>query len=181
MLTLDPNTANTNIFLSEDNRKARAVTESLPYPHHSDRFYSFFAVMCANALTGRCYWEVEREGWVSISVAYRGMNRKGEGNESRFGRNDKSWALFASDQAFSAWHNDNSKSVLTTASFLPKRIAVYLDWDAGTLSFYGVSSDILIHLHTFQTTFTEPLYPGFGFRYGCAVYLETGANYTFKS
>ncbi|CAI5682235.1 unnamed protein product [Oreochromis niloticus] len=26
-----------------------------------------------------------------------------------------------------------------------------------------VSSDTLIHLHTFHTTFTEPLYPGFGF------------------
>ncbi|KAI3363944.1 hypothetical protein L3Q82_001522 [Scortum barcoo] len=42
------------------------------------------------------------------------------------------------------------------------RVAVYVDCPAGTLSFYRVSSDTLIHLHTFNTTFTEPLYPGFG-------------------
>ncbi|CAI5682229.1 unnamed protein product [Oreochromis niloticus] len=45
------------------------------------------------------------------------------------------------------------------------RAAVYVDCPAGTLSFYRVSSDSLIHLHTFNTTFTEPLYPGFGFEY----------------
>ncbi|KAJ8362293.1 hypothetical protein AAFF_G00384680 [Aldrovandia affinis] len=41
-------------------------------------------------------------------------------------------------------------------------VGVFLDWPAGTLSFYSVSSDTLTHLHTFHTTFTEPLYPGFG-------------------
>ncbi|KAL4009214.1 hypothetical protein ACER0C_003066 [Sarotherodon galilaeus] len=39
--------------------------------------------------------------------------------------------------------------------------AVYVDCPAGTLSFYRVSSDTLIHLHTFNTTFTQTLYPGF--------------------
>ncbi|CAI5657096.1 unnamed protein product [Oreochromis niloticus] len=42
-----------------------------------------------------------------------------------------------------------------------RRVAVYVDCPAGTLSFYIVSSDTLIHLHTFNTTFTETLYPGF--------------------
>ncbi|MED6275516.1 hypothetical protein CHARACLAT_027277, partial [Characodon lateralis] len=42
------------------------------------------------------------------------------------------------------------------------RVAVYVDCPAGILSFYRVSSDSLIHLHTFNTTFTEPLYAGFG-------------------
>lgn len=36
------------------------------------------------------------------------------------------------------------------------------DWPAGTLSFYEVFSDTMTHLHTFQATFTEPLYPAFG-------------------
>ncbi|KAM9339617.1 NLR family CARD domain-containing protein 3-like [Symphorus nematophorus] len=47
--------------------------------------------------------------------------------------------------------------------------AVYVDCAAGSLSFYRVSSDKLIHLHTFNTTFTEPLYPGFGFGFGFGV------------
>ncbi|KAI3363889.1 hypothetical protein L3Q82_001485 [Scortum barcoo] len=43
------------------------------------------------------------------------------------------------------------------------KVAVYLDCPAGTLSFYRVSSGRLTHLYTFNSTFTEPLYPGFGF------------------
>ncbi|XP_028456305.1 tripartite motif-containing protein 16 [Perca flavescens] len=42
------------------------------------------------------------------------------------------------------------------------RVGVYVDCPAGTLSFYRVSSVSLIHLYTFNTTFTQPLYPGFG-------------------
>ncbi|XP_071370426.1 NLR family CARD domain-containing protein 3-like, partial [Centroberyx affinis] len=37
------------------------------------------------------------------------------------------------------------------------KVAVYLDWPAGSLSFYSVSPDTVIHIHTFHTTFTEPL------------------------
>ncbi|CAI5684780.1 unnamed protein product [Oreochromis niloticus] len=52
------------------------------------------------------------------------------------------------------------------------RVAVYVDCPAGTLSFYRVSSDTLIHLHTVNTTFTEPVYPGFGFwSYGSTLSL----------
>ena len=41
------------------------------------------------------------------------------------------------------------------------RVGLYLDWLAGTLSFYRVSSDTLTHLDTLRPTFTEPVYPGF--------------------
>ncbi|KAM9356786.1 NLR family CARD domain-containing protein 3-like [Symphorus nematophorus] len=169
-LTLDPNTTNRNVFLCEGNRKATLVNEKLPYPDHPDRFDLLFAVLCVNGLTGRCYWEVNREGWVSIGVTYRGIGRKGDDTECRLGRNDKSWALFASDDLLSAWHDDGSKTVFLPHP-LPKRVAVYLDWHAGTLTFYGVVSDSLIHLHTFHASFTEPLYPGFGFRFDSAVSL----------
>ncbi|XP_051277172.1 protein NLRC3 isoform X2 [Dicentrarchus labrax] len=170
-LTLDPNTANTNVFLSEENRKAETVRETLPYPNHPDRFDFLYAVMCANGLTGRCYWEVEREGWLSIGVTYRGISRKGDDNDCRLGRNDKSWALFVSVDLFSAWHNDRSKTICIPPYTLPQKVAVYLDWHAGTLSFFRVISDTLIHLHTFHCTFTEPVYPAFGFRFGSAVSL----------
>nr|XP_046262975.1 neoverrucotoxin subunit beta-like [Scatophagus argus] len=171
-LALDPNTANRNVFLSEDNRKAATARETLPYPDHPDRFDFMYAVLCDNDLRGRCYWEVEREGWLSIGVTYRGIRRKGDDNECRFGRNDKSWALFASADLFSAWHNDRSETIYVPPSFLPTRVAVYLDWHAGTLSFYRITSGALNHLHTFHSTFTEPLYPGFGFRSGSTVSLS---------
>ncbi|XP_031675262.1 AT-rich interactive domain-containing protein 1A-like [Oncorhynchus kisutch] len=40
-------------------------------------------------------------------------------------------------------------------------VGVFLDWLVGTLSFYEIYSDTMTHVYTFQTIFTEPLYPGF--------------------
>ncbi|KAL7405980.1 hypothetical protein ABVT39_011298 [Epinephelus coioides] len=51
------------------------------------------------------------------------------------------------------------------------RIAVYVDCPAGTLSFYRVVPDLLVHLHTFNSTFTGPLYPGFTVWPGSSVSL----------
>ncbi|KAL0199931.1 hypothetical protein M9458_003118, partial [Cirrhinus mrigala] len=43
---------------------------------------------------------------------------------------------------------------------ISSRIGVFVDHSAGTLSFYSVS-DTMSLIHTVQTTFTQPLYPGF--------------------
>ncbi|XP_045917203.1 neoverrucotoxin subunit alpha-like [Micropterus dolomieu] len=162
-LTFDTNTVHREIKLSEDNRKATRVEEDQSYPDHPDRF-DFHQLLCREGLTGRCYWEVEWRTWVSIAVSYRGIRRKGDHrdrNACRFGENDKSWTLECSGYYF-PFHNNKGGGFSSSPS--PSgRVAVYVDCPAGTLSFFRVSSDTLIHLHTFNTTFTEPLYPGFGF------------------
>ncbi|XP_078147765.1 protein NLRC3-like isoform X3 [Centroberyx gerrardi] len=161
-LTLDPNTANRILFLSEDNRKVTAVREEQPYPDHPERFDYWYQLLCRNGLTGRCYWEVERKGAVHIGVTYRGISRRGRSEDCRLGGNEKSWSLECYDDRYSA--RRNNRSVFTGISSSDSdRVAVYLDWPAGSLSFYRVSSDTLIHIHTFHSTFTEPLYPGFLF------------------
>ncbi|XP_071399967.1 uncharacterized protein [Centroberyx affinis] len=167
-LTLDPDTVHRQLLLSEDNRKVTKVTEEQPYPDHPERFDYFEQLLCSNGLTGRCYWEVERKGEVDIGVTYRGIKRKGWG-ECRLGWNNKSWSLSCSDKSYSAWHKDRFTVILSSSD--SNRVAVYLDWPAGSLSFYTVSSDTLIHIHTFHSTFTEPLYPGFRFRSGSSVSL----------
>ena len=58
-LTLDPNTANRGLSLSEDNRKVTLVREQQSYPDHPERFDCWPQVLCRESLTGRCYWEVE--------------------------------------------------------------------------------------------------------------------------
>ena len=93
-LTLDPNTAYRELSLSEDNRKVTRVGEVQSYPDHPDRFDSWPLVLGREALTGRCYWEVEREGGVEIGVTYRGITRRGGGNDSWLGGKNKSWAPF---------------------------------------------------------------------------------------
>ncbi|KAL2086801.1 hypothetical protein ACEWY4_017860 [Coilia grayii] len=158
-LTLDPNTADRHLALSEGNRKVTYVREEQTYPDHPDRF-DCAQVLCREGLPGRYYWEAEWSGVeVEIAVAYKTIQRKGEGNERSFGGNDKSWSLRCRGDRYSAWHNDNKTDVPPSPH--SSRVGVDLDWPAGTLSFYSVSSDGLTHLHTFNSTFTEPLYPGF--------------------
>ncbi|XP_076735449.1 protein NLRC3-like [Maylandia zebra] len=163
-LTIDTNTVNTNLQLSDNNRKVTRVEEVQSYPDHPDRFDVYHQLLCRNGLTGRCYWEVEWRGDVSISVSYRSIRRKGGSADCWFGYNDQSWSLSCyNDGPQSVWHNKIQTSISSSSSSVSNRAAVYVDCPAGTLSFYRVSSDTLIHLHTFNTTFTQTLYPGFSF------------------
>ncbi|CAL8238650.1 unnamed protein product [Lota lota] len=173
-LTLDSNTAHRRLFLSEDNRKVTRVREDQAYPDHPERFDSWPQVLCREGLTGRCYWEVEWEGVVDIGVTYRGITRRGGGDDSWLGVNNKSWSLGSYDDGYSARYN-GSRTDIRLPPAGSNRVGVYLDRPAGTLSFYrvspdvGRSSDTLTHIYTFQSTFTqEDLLPGFelGFRLG---------------
>ncbi|XP_036795534.1 stonustoxin subunit beta-like, partial [Oncorhynchus mykiss] len=159
---LDPNTVNRLLSLSEENRKVTCRREEQPYPDHPERFEDCRQVLCREGLTGRCYWEAEWSGRRAvIGVTYKGINRRGEVKDCCLGHNDKSWSLFCYDNRYTARHNNNSTTIDVPSSS-PHRVGVYLDWPAGTLSFYRASSDTLTHLITFTSTFTEPLYPGFG-------------------
>ncbi|XP_026041433.1 NACHT, LRR and PYD domains-containing protein 12-like [Astatotilapia calliptera] len=161
-LTIDTNTVNRKLKLSDNNRKVRHVEEVQSYPDHPDRFDVHPQLLCSNGLTGRCYWEVEWRGDVSISVSYSKIGRKGNSADCLFGWNDQSWNLECSALGpLYVRHNNRKTSILPSS--VSNRVAIYVDCPAGTLSFYSVSSDTLIHLHTFNTTFTQTLYPGFGF------------------
>ncbi|CAL8397307.1 unnamed protein product [Boreogadus saida] len=165
--TLDTNTAYRLLSLSEDNRKVTWVGEDQSYPDHPDRFDSQNQVLGREALTGRCYWEVEREAWVNIGVTYRGITRRGGRDDSRLGGNNKSWSLDCHDGGrYSAWYNGR-ETALPLRPAGSTRVGVYLDRPAGSLSFYrvspggGGSSDTLTHIHTFWSSFTqEDLLPG---------------------
>ncbi|XP_035769990.1 NACHT, LRR and PYD domains-containing protein 3-like [Neolamprologus brichardi] len=163
-LQIDPNTASRALRLSHNNMTVTASDFQL-YPNHPDRFDSWPQLLCENELSGRCYWEVEWRGLVDICVSYRGIKRKGNSPRSRFGGNDQSWSLSCFLDRYAVCHNNQGKEMYfpsSSSSSFSKRIAVYVDYPAGIVSFYRVSCDSLIHLHTFNTTFTEPLYAGFG-------------------
>ncbi|KAK0155881.1 NLR family CARD domain-containing protein 3 [Merluccius polli] len=169
-LTLDPNTAHRRLSLSEDHRKVMEAEEDQSHPDHPERFDSRVQVLCREGLTGRCYWEVERRGKVNIGVTYRGITRRGGGDDSWLGGNNKSWCLECYDGGgYSVCYNGSYTSIRLPPP-VSTRVGVYVDRPAGSLSFYrvspgvGGSSHTLTHIHTFWTTFTqEDLLPGFGF------------------
>uniref|UniRef100_A0A8C2PR36 B30.2/SPRY domain-containing protein n=1 Tax=Cyprinus carpio TaxID=7962 RepID=A0A8C2PR36_CYPCA len=168
-LTLDPNTVNKRLRLSESNREITHTYREQSYPDHPDRFDHYRQVLCRESVCGRCYWELEWSGnnGVRISVSYKSISRKGA-VECLFGSNDQSWSLICFPSRYSFWHN-KIQSALPVES-ISSRIGVFVDHSAGTLSFYSVS-DTMSLIHTVQTTFTQPLYPGFGFGPGSSVKL----------
>ncbi|KAJ8278217.1 hypothetical protein GJAV_G00085190, partial [Gymnothorax javanicus] len=168
-LTLDPNTANEDLRLSEGNREVTGVEDAQSYPDHPERFEYWPQVLCREGLSGCCYWEAEWRGgdYVSIAVSYKNIVRKGDEKDYALGCNEKSWSLDCSPSKYCFWHNNKSTEIPVPSS---SRIGVYLDHRAGALSFYSVS-DTMTLLHRVQTTFTQPLYPGFAVDFGSSVRL----------
>ncbi|XP_014873517.1 protein NLRC3-like isoform X10 [Poecilia latipinna] len=171
-LTFDRDTINQNFQLSNDDRKVTDMQEAPSDPDDLER-RNIPQLLCRNAIKGRCYWEAEWRGKIEISVTYRGIRRRGLTNDSVCGKSDDSWSLSCSDDGYTVSHYKNRK-LLSSSSFsvVSNRVAVYVDCPAGSLSFYRVSSDSLIHIHTFNTTFTDTLYPGFTVLPGSSVLLS---------
>ncbi|XP_056311184.1 NACHT, LRR and PYD domains-containing protein 12-like [Danio aesculapii] len=171
-LTLDPNTAHTRLILSEENREVKSVWENQPYPDHPDRFDYCLQVLCRESVCGRCYWETDWIGdyAVCISVSYKSISRKGAGYECVFGYNAQSWSLICSSSSFSFRHNNTHTDLPVTP--LSSRIGVFVDHSAGTLIFYNIYRDTMSLIHSVQTTFTEPLWPGFTVCSGSSVKLS---------
>ncbi|XP_048048569.1 NLR family CARD domain-containing protein 3-like [Megalobrama amblycephala] len=165
-ITADPNTVNKRLHLSERNTVITGTDTLQSYPDHPDRFDHHPQVLCRESVCDRrCYWEIEWTGDVWISVSYKSISREGWGDECEFGSNDQSWSLICSPSRYSFRHN-KIETVLSVKPIISRRTGAYVDHSAGTLSFYSVSGDTMILIHTVQTTFTQPLYPGFSVYYG---------------
>ncbi|XP_060901098.1 tripartite motif-containing protein 16-like isoform X1 [Labrus mixtus] len=161
-ITLDPNTAQTRLLLSDENRKVTVMSKHQSYSSHPDRFTGWWQVLSNESLMGRCYWEVKwGGGGVYVAVTYKNISRAGISYECRFGHNDKSWALDCYSNSYNLYYNNVSTPVSGPQS---SRVGVYLDHRAGILSFYSISETMTL-LHRVQTTFTQPLHAGLGFGY----------------
>ena len=100
-----------------------------------------------------CYWEVRWEGRVNVGVTYRGIKRKGDGDDCCIGRNDQSWSLICSPQGYTAWHNNTPTDGDAPPPSESSRLAVYLDGPAGTVSFcclLSIASSIKSPCRTFE-------------------------------
>ncbi|CAI5659880.1 unnamed protein product [Oreochromis niloticus] len=122
--------------LSDDNKEVRYMEEDQLYPDHDLRFDHWPQLLCTNSLSGRCYWEVEWRGEVHVAVTYGGIRRKGEEDESRFGRTYQSWSLYCSDKrGYYGNHDYVGRAIPLLPSAHSHKVAVYVDCSAGTVSF----------------------------------------------
>nr|AHY22717.1 echiitoxin a-subunit [Echiichthys vipera] len=162
-LTFDPDTAHCCIALSDDNKFAESG-KLKKKPDNPLRFELPWQLLCKEGLTGCYYWEVEYTGHICAGVSYIRIPRKGITNIV-IGCNQCSWALKHNPKGGpNVVFNQNQKMNLVTVPPLrTQRLGIYLDWRAGTLSYYTVISNSTVeHIYTFHFKFNEPVYPAFG-------------------
>ncbi|XP_029380549.1 E3 ubiquitin-protein ligase TRIM11 [Echeneis naucrates] len=161
-LTLDTSTAHPLLSIADDLRSVMRVKTRLPCTVLPERFDHWPQVLTDQTFSsGTHYWELEAEGFWDIGVCYRSIGRKGKDGNA-FGNNKVSWSLTQQhDRKLAAWHN--RRKTRLTCQMTGNRVAIALDYGAGTITFSEVgSANKLIHLHTFSTSFTQPVCLGFG-------------------
>ncbi|XP_077130188.1 tripartite motif-containing protein 16-like [Ranitomeya variabilis] len=155
-ILLDVDTAHRWVTISEDLKTATRSEKEQERPECHGRFLTYSQVISRCGLSsGRHYWEVEwnKIGRCIIGLSYPSIER--EGDESGILFNDKSWCLDMYDAVRQVLH----KSFSLILKVQPKcsTLGVFLDYEAGRLSFYELC-DPIRHLHTFTASFTEPLH-----------------------
>ncbi|XP_058477463.1 E3 ubiquitin-protein ligase TRIM65 [Solea solea] len=156
-LTFDPRTANGHLSLSQENRRAEHLTSGpRPTTAHEARFDHTWQVLCFQGFThGRHYWELEvSKPWAYLGVTYEALPRKEKGKQCMVGMNDLSWSLQLDEHQLNAWHNGRRETLMGHSKH--RRIGMLLDYEAGTLTYYG---DGQTRLHAFHCAFTHELFP----------------------
>uniref|UniRef100_A0A8C3HU91 Uncharacterized protein n=1 Tax=Chrysemys picta bellii TaxID=8478 RepID=A0A8C3HU91_CHRPI len=155
-VTLDPDTANPNLVLSEDRKRVRHRDTRQDLPDNPERFDLCPCVLGTEGFTGgRHYWEVEvgdKTDW-DLGVCRETVSRKGKVTLTP--RNGY-WAMWLWNGEYKA---NNSPSTLLPVSVRPSRVGIFLDYEAGEVSFYNVTNKS--HLLTIADTFSGMLRPYF--------------------
>ncbi|XP_074839333.1 E3 ubiquitin-protein ligase TRIM39-like, partial [Carettochelys insculpta] len=155
-VTLDPDTAHPRLVLSEDGKRVRRGDARQDLPHNAERFDPCPCVLGAEWLTGgRCCWEVEvgdTSEW-DLGVCRGSVRRKGQVTLTPA---DGYWVVRLKDGGYKAC---TSPPTPLPVSARPGRVGVFLDYEAGEVSFYNVTDRS--HLFTFTHTFSGPLRPFF--------------------
>ncbi|XP_075071521.1 E3 ubiquitin-protein ligase TRIM39-like [Mixophyes fleayi] len=157
-ILLDKDTAASNVVVSTDLKIAYGTETNDDIDDTDKRFESYQVLSETSLCSGQHYWEAEIYGsnYWRVGLSYDSIVR--EGVDSVFGNTAESWCLVRSYKDYSFRH-DGGQIVLSQSFSLKQsmRLGIYLDYEAGQLSFYNLGTPITL-LHTFSTTFTEPLY-----------------------
>ncbi|XP_068107939.1 E3 ubiquitin-protein ligase TRIM11-like [Hyperolius riggenbachi] len=165
-ILLEVTTANNKLHISDDRKTASWSDIEQNRPETPERFQDKPQVLSSRSFSsGRHYWEVDVGGperWI-VGMCYPSIARRGI-FQSVIGWNNKSWSLWRVDNQYSVMHD---RKVIQLPDGIPSdRVRIYLDYEAGQISFYALC-DPIRHLHTFTATFTEPLHAGLWVGGGC--------------
>ncbi|PIO23971.1 hypothetical protein AB205_0148480 [Aquarana catesbeiana] len=159
-ILLDVNTAHNNLHISDDRKTVSKSDINQNHPETPERFQNYPQVLSSRSFSsGRHYWEVDVGGsdLSIVGMCYPSIERRG--GRSGIGWNNKSWGLYRYNDQYAVIHD--SKWIPLPPNISSNRVRIYLSYEVGRISFYDLC-DPIRHLHTFTTTFTEPLHAGIG-------------------
>ncbi|XP_042566364.1 zinc-binding protein A33-like [Clupea harengus] len=157
-VTLDPDTAHKDLILSADGKQVRDSDSPQNRPDNPKRFDRVVNVPGKQGFTsGRFYYEVEvsrKTAW-TLGVARESINRK------------RPRVLSPVNGYWTIWlrNGDEYKAIAGPSVVLslrekPERVGVFVDYDAGLVSFYDADRWNLIY--SFRgVSFKEKIYPFF--------------------
>ncbi|XP_040190583.1 uncharacterized protein LOC120922180 isoform X1 [Rana temporaria] len=157
-ILLDVNTAHNNLQISDDMKTVSWSDIKQNRPETPERFQWWCQILSSQSFSsGRHYWEVDvgESEHYRVGMCYPSIERRVD--QSGIGNNKKSWGLCRYSGGYSLIHNN--KQVRISPNLSSNRVRIDLDYEAGQISFYDLC-DPIRHLHTFATTFTEPLHAG---------------------
>ncbi|MCI4394896.1 hypothetical protein PGIGA_G00174120 [Pangasianodon gigas] len=157
-VTLDPETANAQLLISDDLREVRSSMETRDSSDSPKSFDLFGSILGQNWLTSdRAFWVVEvgnKQGW-DIGVAREEANRKGA---ISLKPSQGYWAIVH-------YNSDNYAALedpptLLSLSNKPRKVGVFVDFNEALVSFYDMEAETHIYSFT-DCAFGEVIRPYF--------------------
>uniref|UniRef100_A0A673V727 Erythroblast membrane associated protein (Scianna blood group) n=1 Tax=Suricata suricatta TaxID=37032 RepID=A0A673V727_SURSU len=156
-VTLDPDTAHPKLMLSEDRRRVKLGDRRQPVPDGPQRFDFVVSILGSESFTAGChYWEVyvgDKTKW-ALGVCSESVSRKGKVTATP--ANGHWLVRQSSEKKYEAL---TSPQTILHLKEPPQCVGIFLDYEAGVISFYNVTSRS--HIFTFTHTFSGPLRPFF--------------------
>ncbi|XP_030593486.1 E3 ubiquitin-protein ligase TRIM39-like [Archocentrus centrarchus] len=157
-VTLDPDTANPELILSDDGKQVKHGGEKKKLPDNPKRFTVFANVLGTQSFSsGRFYFEVQVKGktdWI-LGVATESIGRKG-GNSVK--PQNGYWTVWLTNRNDYTARTDPPVSLSLQSA--PEKVGVFVDYEEGLVSFYDVDAAALIYSFT-GYSFTQKLHPFF--------------------
>ncbi|KAM9356858.1 E3 ubiquitin-protein ligase TRIM21-like [Symphorus nematophorus] len=156
-VTLDPDTANPSLNVSEDMKQVTHSDRKRNLPDKPQRFNVLNVLAKEGFSSGKFYYEVQvkdKTMW-DLGVANQSINRKGD---LRMSPKNGYWTIcLRKGSEFTA---NASPAINLHVREMPQKVAVFVDYEEGQVSFYDVDSRACIFSFT-ACNFTEELFPFF--------------------
>ncbi|XP_008064720.1 tripartite motif-containing protein 6 [Carlito syrichta] len=149
-VTLNPHTANLNLVLSKNRRQVRFVGAKMSGPSCLEEHFDCSVLGSQHFSSGKHYWEVDvakKTNWIlgvcshSVGATFSFNQFASKHNAySRYQPQSGYWVIGLQHKHEYRAYEDASASLLLSMTVPPRRVGIFLDYEAGTVSFYNVTN-----------------------------------------